>query len=218
MKDEKILLMAAESRDQKEIIAATRKVVQNCIDYADPNQGLKPVGQWPIFDVNYLYVLCRARSVNPIVPVELTCKHNDCNTVMTVEIKIDDVKVTNDNDPDWLSNQYELGDGMKVIMKYPTYNAIENIKPDATEEEVSISIMADSIDTVMTGDGKRYNYKDVVRTELVNFVESMQPHQFGGLRVAFIDKLPVFKVEKEHACTKCGFVHKMEFSDLTSFF
>lgn len=223
VKDDKLLLMAAESGDPKEIVSATRVVVQNCINAADPEQ-LKtygPVGTWPIFDVNYLYVLARARSVSEKVKVSFTCQHVEnegdepCGNAFDVELDIEKAEIKR---PARSPTTFKLADNPDLIitMKLPTYNALDNMKSGASEEETSISIMADSIASISKGN-ESWSGKDLNRTKLIEFVESMTRAQFDLVK-QFLDGLPYMVIEKEHTCSKCGFNHKLKFEDLQRFF
>jgi rubrerythrin len=220
VKDEKILLMAAESKERGDIVSATRKIVQNCLEYAGSQEDLGRVGEWPIFDVNFLFMHCRARSVANVVSVLFTCNNqvnsdedSVCGHQFKVDVNIDAVEVSDQKD---MGKVFDIGDGYTVTMKYPSYNSIENVPANASDEDISIAVMASSIERISKGK-EDWSVRDATRAQVLKFVESLRRSQFDVLK-DFLDNMPEFSIKVSHTCEKCGFVHALEFDDLPRFF
>ena len=113
IKEEKVLLMAMESGENADIIQAVKTIVNECtFDKLE-------LGTMPMFDVEYIFLQIRSKSVGEVSKLKLLCR-DDGKTYANVELDLNDVQVQVD---DAHTNKIELSDEMGVIMQYPTIDS-----------------------------------------------------------------------------------------------
>jgi hypothetical protein len=211
VKEEKLLLMAAEADDADEIIKVTKQVINNCMI-----DDVK-IDNLPFFDVDYLFIALRAKSIGEKIDMSFTCNNivNDdrCKNVFDVPIDIAKAHVVK---PENISNKIDLGNKLSVKMKYPTYTIMKIINDKDSIIDKKIKVIANCIDTIANGD-KVSTSKDFTKKEAEDFVESLTKAQFEKLE-EFVDNFPYFVVDVDHKCEKCGFDHHIEYRDFASFF
>jgi hypothetical protein len=212
VKEEKLLLMAVESQDEREIINVTKQVINNCLINSDID-----IDKLPFFDVDYLFIALRAKSVGEDIEVKFSCNniHEDkrCGFVFPAKIDISNCKIVkNDNIP----SSINIGKGYIVKMKYPNYTTMRVLLEDGMDAEKKIYLIAECIDSIVTGDTV-YTTKDKTKEEMVEFVEGLTQQQFNLLET-FVDNFPTFVVTSKAKCSKCGFDHELEYREFTSFF
>ena len=210
--EEKLLLMALESGEENDIINTTKQIINNCLIDSDID-----VDTLPFFDIDYLFIALRAKSVGENIDINFTCNHDDgngiCGATFPAQIDITKYRVIKD---DTVKSEIDLGGNILVLMKYPDYETMKRINDDGTVLDKKINIIADSIEMVCEGE-KVYSSKDINHKEIVEFVEGLTQSQFRKLE-HFVDSFPSFVVTAEATCDKCGFVHNLEYTDFTSFF
>lgn len=212
VKEEKLLLMAAESDDSDEIIKTTKQVINNCI--IDENVNVDTL---PFFDVDYLFIALRAKSIGEKIDMSFTCNNEvedrRCGHVFDVPIDISTATVVK---AEGISDKIDLGKGLSVKMKYPTYSIMKVINDNDSIIDKKIKVMANCIDTIVNGD-KVMTSKDFTKKEAEEFIEGLTQEQFVKLE-AFVDNFPYFAVNLEHKCQKCGYDHFIQYRDFISFF
>ena len=176
IKEEKILLMAVESRDEAEMNNALINIVQSCtISKID-------VTKLPVYDFEYLWLNIRGKSVGEQIDLKLKCPDDEKQTV-DYSLKIDDVK------PDLnkkFERKIEFQKDYGVIMKVPTIKHISNKK---TLLDLSYGLVRDCIDQIYNGD-EVFEAADLSVKELDEFVEHLTTRQFNLIRKYF-ESLPV---------------------------
>ena len=181
VKEEKILLIAMESGKSEDMLQSVKNIVNECTF-----QKLK-LGEMPMFDVEYLFLNIRAKSVGEVSKLKVLCQ-DDMKTYATVEIDLNEVQVQVDGEQH--SNKVELSDEMGVIMKYPTIdsftaNGIQNI----TAANM-IDVIASCIEQIYDKKGEEvYDSKDSTQAELIDFVEQLNTTQFQEVQ-KFFDTMP----------------------------
>ena len=181
VKEEKILLIAMESGEPDDMIQAVKNIVDECTF-----NKLK-LGDMPMFDVEYLFLNIRAKSVGEVSKLKVLCQ-DDMKTYANVEIDLSEVQVEVDGDIH--SNKIELTDEMGVIMKYPTIdsftkNGIKNI----TAVNM-IDVIASCVEQVYDKKGEEvYDSKDSTQAEIIDFVEQLNTTQFQKIQ-KFFDTMP----------------------------
>jgi len=214
VKEEKILLMAAESNDEQEIIRTTKDIIKNCIVSGDIN-----IDALPFFDIDYLFIALRAKSIGENIELKFKCNNvleddeTVCNHTFFTELDIANATIDKDED---ISNDIKLTGTVSVRMKYPTYAIMKQIKEDDAAIDRQIKIIVNSIDYIIEGD-KVSSSKDFSKEELTSFVENLREEQFAKLRY-YIENFPSFSVKLETECTKCKFLHRLNYKDFNSFF
>ena len=181
VKEEKILLIAMESGKSEDMLQSVKDIVDECTF-----NKLK-LGEMPMFDVEYLFLNIRAKSVGEVSKLKVLCQ-DDMKTYANVEIDLNEVQVEVDGDIH--SNKIELTDEMGVIMKYPTIdsftkNGIKNI----TAVNM-IDVIASCVEQVYDKKGEEvYDSKDSTQAEIIDFVEQLNTTQFQKIQ-KFFDTMP----------------------------
>lgn len=210
VKEEKLLLMAANSKDPNDIITATKQVVNNCI--VDKNINIDTL---PFFDIDYLFITLRAKSVGEVVDMNFTCNQmvdgKLCGGIFPVQLDITKATIINRN----IEKKRPLSAKVGAMMKYPTYATLKRItsKPDL---DIKLKTIVASID-YLYDDTKIYPVKDMKPGELEGFVDNLTQSQLEVLE-EWVDKFPSFFIETKTKCPKCGFEHDIKYSDFESFF
>ena len=182
VKEEKLLVIALESEDTKQISTAIRAVIKNCI----LTRGIK-VEQLPTFDIEYLFLNIRGKSVGEELEVNLICP-DDGETQVAVTINLDDIKVKkSDNN----SNIIQLDDSIMMEMKYPSLDEFIKNNFDLKEQSAmdqSFELIASCIGTIFTED-EVWAAADCTKKELNEFLESMNSSQFKDIE-KFFETMP----------------------------
>jgi hypothetical protein len=166
VKEEKILMLASESEDPKEVANAMKSVIKNCVITRLKVEDLCS------FDIEYLFLNIRGKSVGEELTINMICP-DDNETEGTVLVNVDDIKVVF---PEGHTNEIELGDNLTVMMKYPNMDMF--LRQNFTEEQADpYEIVSSCIDKIIT-DEDVYEASDCSKKELLEFIESMTSDQF----------------------------------------
>ena len=173
VKEEKILIIALESRNQNEITNAVKDVLKKCI----LTRGVK-VDDLPTFDIEYIFLNIRAKSIGEDIRVTVTCP-DDRETQVPVTIYVDEIKVIK---PEGHTTDVVIDDKLTLRMKYPSLNQFveSNFEVDDDPEALvnkTFKVVADCIDTVFTEEDA-WEAKDYTSTERVKFVEQLNSKQY----------------------------------------
>ena len=173
VKEEKILIIALESRNQNEITNAVKDVLKKCI----LTRGVK-VDDLPTFDIEYIFLNIRAKSIGEDIRLTVTCP-DDRETQVPVTIYVDAIKVTK---PEGHTNDVVIDDKLTLRMKYPSLNQfVENNFEVDDDPEVLVNktfkVVADCMDTVFTEEDA-WEAKDYTSSERVKFVEQLNSKQY----------------------------------------
>lgn len=213
VKEEKLLLMALESQEDIDIINTTKQIIKNCIVDGDDVD----IDKLPFFDVDYLFIALRAKSVGESIEVKFTCNNyhngNVCGEVFPANIDIANCKIIKNEK---LDPSIPVNAQFKVKMKYPNYTVMKSIMDNDNVLNKKIRIIAGSIDYIQDRD-KVYTSKDVTKEELNAFVEGLTQEQYKRLE-EWVDNFPYFVVTSQAKCPKCGYDHELEYREFTSFF
>lgn len=212
VKEEKLLLMAAESDDDMEIVNTTKQVIRNCVLSEDVN-----IDNLPFFDIDYLFIALRAKSIGETIEMKFICNNvvedKQCKHQFFADIDISKATIHRD---DSIEPNVYLNDTLYVKMKYPTYAVARMIKEEDGTLERKIKIMMNSIDMIVEGDNI-HSSKDYSKDELREFIENLTEEQFQKMD-RFISNFPTFSVDLDAECSKCKFQHHIEYRDFASFF
>ena len=183
VKEEKILMMALETKDNAQIVNAVKDIVSECT-YNKLN-----INTMPMFDVEYIFLQIRSKSVGEVSKVQILCP-DDKKTYTNVEIDLNEVKVQVE---DGHTNKIELTDSMGIIMTYPNIDSFS----ENGIQDINASNMLDVIGTcilqIYEDKGEKvYEAKDQTKKELTEFIESMNTNQFKQVQ-AFFDTMPKLK-------------------------
>ena len=173
VKEEKILIIALESKNQNEITNAVKDVLKKCI----LTRGVK-VDDLPTFDIEYIFLNIRAKSIGEDIRLTVTCP-DDRKTQVPVTIYVDEIKVTK---PEGHTTDVVIDDKLTLRMKYPSLNQfVENNFEVDDDPEVLVNktfkVVADCMDTVFTEEDA-WEAKDYTSAERVKFVEQLNSKQY----------------------------------------
>ena len=171
VKEEKILIIAMESQDTKQIARAVKDVLAKCI----LTKGIK-VEKLATFDIEYLFLNVRGKSVGEHIEVMVTCP-DDEKTQVPMSINIDDIKVQKD---DGHLTDIKLDDTYTLKMKYPSLTEfIKNNLGNMADLNVddTFNLIASCIDQVYSEE-ESWSHQECTKKELSDFVESLNSNQF----------------------------------------
>ena len=182
VKEEKLLVLALESENTKEITTAIKNVIKSCIQ----TKGIK-VDALPTFDIEYLFLNIRGKSVGEEIEVKITCP-DDGKTQVSVNIPIDEIQIQkNDNH----TNKVKLDDDLMMEMKYPSLAEFIKNNFDFNEENVmdqSFEMIASCIDKIYNAE-EVWAAADCTKKEITTFLESMNTTQFKEIE-KFFETMP----------------------------
>ena len=210
VKEEKLLVLALESEDSKQITNAIKAVLSSCIK----TRGVK-VETLPTFDIEYLFLNIRGKSVGEVIEVNLYAP-DDGVTSVPVEINIDDILVTKDENH---TNKIQLDDTLMMEMRYPSLDQFIDNNFDVGGEvnlEKSFELIAASIETVYN-DEEVWSASDCTKKELVAFLEQMNTLQFKKVE-KFFETMPKLSHEVTFINPKTKKENTVLLEGLTSFF
>ena len=181
VKEEKVLLLAMETEDEKQMANAIKTILSNCI----VTSRFKP-DTLSLFDIEYLFLNIRGKSVGETVEVNIICP-DDNETTVPVTIDIDDIKVQKSDDH---TNQIKLSDYVTVIMKYPSMDLFirNNISSNTSDVDDVFEIASMCIDQVVEGEDV-YEADNFSKKEILEFLESMDTKQFVSIQ-KFFETMP----------------------------
>lgn len=214
VKEEKLLLMAVESDDERDIIDTTKQIINNCIVSGDV-----VVDKLAFFDIDYLFIALRAKSIGENVDIKFTCnavsptKGDKCGYVFPAKIDVANCSVIKRDD---ISMDIGLSNKLSIRMKYPTYSTMKMIMDNDNIIDKKINIIVGSIDYIVDGESILTS-KDYTKEELFDFVENLTQEQYRKLE-NFVDNFPSFVVKADAVCEACGFHHHLEYKEFASFF
>ena len=208
VKEEKILILAIESNSMKDISRAIKDVLKNCI----LTKGVK-IDELPTFDIEYLFLNIRSRSVGESIDLVITCP-DDNETKVNTQIYIDEIQVKTDKDhnPD-----IKLDDTYTMRLKYPSLDQFidDNFNFDLDRDN-SFDIISSCIYIVFS-DEEALEAKDCTKKELIEFVERLNSSQFKEVE-NFFDTMPKLSHEVEVENPKTKVKSTVTLEGLASFF
>lgn len=177
VKEEKILVIAMESNDIGDIARAVKQVLGQCI----LTKGTK-IDKLSTFDIEYLFLNVRGKSVGETVDIKVTCPDDGVTTV-PVTVDLDAIQVTFDPEHD---KDIILDDKLKMRMKYPSLDEFikENFQVDNVGFEQSIEMIASCVDMIYSED-ETWTSADFTQKEMIDFLEGLGSKQFKELEKFF---------------------------------
>ena len=181
VKEEKILIIALESQDQKQIANAVKSILSSCI----LTKGIK-VDKLSTFDIEYLFLNIRGKSVGESIDLLVTCG-DDGKTEVSVNVPIAAIQVVRSEDH---TTEIEIGDGWTVKMKYPSLNQFieSNFTDNEDTIEKSFHVLSSCIEMVYN-DKEMFAASDCTKKELKEWVEALTSQQFQKLE-RFFETMP----------------------------
>jgi hypothetical protein len=210
VKEEKLLVLALETEDTKEISNAIKAVLKNCIQ----TKGIK-VEALPTFDIEYLFLNIRGKSVGEEIQVNLIAP-DDGETSVPVTINIDEIKVQKAEDH---TNKIKLDDSLMMEMKYPSLDQFIKNNFDMSGNvgiDQSFDLIASCVDKIYSEE-EVWVAADVTKKELVDFLEQMNSIQFKQVE-KFFETMPKLSHEITFTNPKTKVESTVVLEGLSSFF
>ena len=213
VKEEKILLTAMEGTDQKSIIPAVKQIINNCV------QEEIDVEKLPTFDIEYLFLRLRAKSIGESVTIGLKpwgCPNNKgelCENSTQVELNLEDVAVIKNEKH---NSKIMLDDKIGIKMNYPDMDKLGNIIQGEETTVTGMNVIKDCIEMIFT-DEETFERDSFNEKELDDFLDSLNTQQFIKIK-EFFDTMPTLKHTVKYKCETCGEEKETTIQGLNSFF
>jgi len=213
VKEEKVLILALESQDVKQITLAIKSVLKDCIQ----TRGIK-IEDLPSFDIEYIFLNVRGKSVGEAIDLVVTCS-DDGETQVPVKVYVDEVQVQKDENH---TTEIRLDDSIVIRMKYPSLDQFikNNFDFSASESvstiEKSFDIIASCIESIFSGE-EAWAASDCTKKELIEFIESMNSDQFKKIE-NFFETMPKLSHTFTVTNPKTKVENTVTLEGLTSFF
>lgn len=187
VKEEKILLMAAQGKGEEEVLDSIKQVINNCLHTEIDIDNL------PTYDIEYIFVNLRAKSVNNVI--ELTITDDEDEQAYTIPVNIDDIEVVFNEDHKYV---IELNDNVSIMLKDPNYDMIQKLASYKEDDEAMMEMVISSIDKVLVGEDDVLLMKDHTRKEQEEFVNSLSSQNMRNIE-DFLSTLPKLSHTVEYA-------------------
>ena len=210
VKEEKVLVIAMESEDTKQITNAIKAVLKSCVQ----TKGIK-IEALPTFDIEYLFLNIRGKSVGEEVDVNIIAP-DDGVTEIPVQINLDDIQVQKSEEH---TNEIVLDDSLRMEMKYPSLEQFIKNNFDFKEEnqmEQSFDLISTCIDKIYSEE-EVWATADCTKKEVKEFLESMNSSQFKDIE-KFFETMPKLKHTIEVTNPNTKVTNEVVLEGLASFF
>lgn len=204
VKEEKILLMAAETKNEKAMLSAVKEIVSEC------TFGKIDISKLPIVDMEYLFLQLRSDSVGETATPIIKCAN--CQVPNEVSINLKEIKPYIDESND---KKIHLIEKIYVFMKQPSMSDLDSIKGE-NDMERALYMIVKCIEKVVNGE-TIYNASEMDPEEVRDFIENLTQSQFNKL-LKFVEKMPTMQKDVHFKCKKCGHENNMVLKGLSSFF
>jgi hypothetical protein len=191
VKEEKILLIASESKNEQEMYRAMQDVVGSC------TFGKMNMSESPMMDIEYLFLKIRSKSVGETTKPLMKC--SKCGVSNEVVIDLASVEPVRDSKH---SNRIEISKDLILEMRYPVYADIEKMQGIEKEADRLFRLMASCIEKIYT-QKSTFVTKELDFTEVIEFLENLTQSQFKKL-AEFFETMPQLKKDVQYQCKKCG--------------
>ena len=210
VREEKLLVLALETEDPKDITTAMKTVIKNCIQ----TRGVK-VETLPTFDIEYLFLNIRGKSVGEEIEVNIICPDDEVTTV-PVTLLIDDIKVQKSKEH---NNKIELDDSLIMEMRYPSLDQFIKNNFDFSEDnqmDQSFELISSCIDKIYNEE-EVWSTADVTKKEVNDFLEQMNSRQFKQIE-KFFETMPKLSHDIKVKNPNTGVESTVVLEGLASFF
>lgn len=214
VKEEKILMMAMESDDDRQMARALKDVVASCVDFGDDPSKINGLA---MFDLEYIFSKLRSKSVGESTEVGITC--TECGAKNKVEINLEDTYVPMTDTAD--TQNIQITNSIVVRMMFPSLDMVlktqekDKGKGKSKMDEVLNLIIA-CIDKIYFGEDV-YDAKQQSHQDMMEFVESLNSDQLGRIQ-KFIEGMPQTSLDVSFVCQSCQKANEFTLKGLSNFF
>ena len=204
VKEEKVLMIAQESKDENKILQTIKDIISACsYEKLDPNICTTT-------DIEYIFLQLRAKSVGETVTVKIKCEK--CDTYASVVIDLEDIQVSDIKEVD---NNIEITDSIGVILKKLSLADTEKIKTKDSVKAFNQMIMY-SIESIYDADSV-YPASESTEKELIEFIDSLSHKHLEKIQ-AYIENIPKLQYTVRFKCAECGHDNEIVLEGIESFF
>lgn len=204
VKEEKVLLVAAQSGDMNQIVDAMRNIISACTD------GMVDTKKLCTADAEYAFLQIRMKSVGEEVKPQITC--SKCQHKANIKINLTDVKVKR-VEKENIDSTVPISDSLSLILKYPSMHDIDYSK---SEVDAIFGVAKDCIDAVVLND-EVHKKEDIDSKELADFVDNLLPDQFEKI-MQYVKTTPELHYAFKYNCPSCKEKVEMEVKSVADFF
>ena len=222
VKEEKLFLTAKESDDTTEIERAVLQVIKNC------TFGEVDVDNLPTFDVEYLFLQLRAKSVNNVLDLRYECRNTlrdksqrtsetddgRCHNTVTLKVNLNDIEITTDEAH---TPTVTLQSGLLVEMSYPSMKVVQSIQTSGETADQVTKMLIAAMKTITDAEGTTYEVQDYTDAERLEFVDGLPVEDLRSFE-AFFTTMPAVRSEVPFHCDKCEHDETVTLQGLTAFF
>lgn len=209
VKEQKILLIAFETKDKKQILNAILDTIKACCP--DINER-----KLTSFDVDYVFTQIRTKAVGETTIIIAKCSDESCKHPNEVTVNLDNAELENTN----ISNTVVINDEISIKMRWPSYSEIVNNNiitgDNHSNTEIIYETIKMSIDSILTKD-ELISLKDESAEEIERFINSLTTSQFNEIN-KFISNAPTLKHNLKFTCTSCGKENNTVLEGIEDFF
>lgn len=205
VKEEKILLIAQQERNEKAIILSIKQVINNCCQ--EPGFDIDTLAT---FDLEYLFLKLRANSISNVI--EVSYRDNEDEKIYDFQIDLEKVEMLQETK---VSNIIEVTDTVGIKMKYPSVNIIDDAPTEASTSEVVEYLIRNCVDSIYDAENV-YPATDYTPQELADWIDALDIETFNKIR-AFFDNLPQMYYKIEYT-NSLGNDRVIELTTLSDFF
>lgn len=206
VKEEKVLLMALESQNRKQIMNAMNDIVDACTFGEIKSKDL------PVAELEYIFLKLRSKSVGENSHIGVKCQ--SCGESNEIDINLESIRL---DTSDVAATKIMLTDTVGIVMKYPNSTDVSrSIDEKKSEVENTYAVIAACLDTIFDAENV-HDVKSQTKQEIQDFIESLTKQQFEKIK-NFFEKLPKLKHDVAFKCDKCGKDNEIILEGTESFF
>jgi len=209
VKEEKILMLAVESEDEKQMIAAVKDIIRACTF-----EKLNPDDLTTV-DLEYVFLKLRSKSIGETASVSLKCQTPECNGSVNADINLDSIEPTSISNGS--TNRIQLTDKVGMTLRPVTVRALSRLTGEnKSKSEQVTQLVISSIESIFD-ENAVYRAEDHTVEELTKFIDSLSTPHLQKIQ-AYVESLPRLSKDLEYTCPKCKIKHKITLTGLQSFF
>lgn len=210
VKEQKALLIAQQSEDESVMLDTLKNIIKSCV------VGNIDVENLATFDIEYLFVSMRSKSVGETVDIVVKCPNcvEDKNSKMTMSIDLTTLQVHKTPEH---TNKIHLFDDVGVVMKYPSFSTLKLIRTcNMKDPNEAVNVIKDCIDYIYNTD-QVFKASDATNEELIQFIDHLNDKQMKDIK-SFFKTMPRLYKDISFTCPVCSKTHMKRLEGLASFF
>lgn len=207
-KEEKVLMIAMESKDERQIMESIIDTIDACVDGGVDKKTLTP------YDVEYMFIKLRTKSVGESSNVGILCSNKECKHVN--EIALDLESATIEYPSEKVSNIIDLEDDMTLELRHPSYMELVDDVSNENSINAAFNIFKNCLFVLHTPNN-RHVFAEESDEDVNNFIESLTAKQLDKIQ-KFMKNAPKVQLNVEFDCEKCGHKNKYDLEGLENFF